>query len=773
MAESASRRPVWVTIVAAVATVVVITGIAAAPMALNCAGSDAGFSACMRAQLADMGLMARDPAPVSAPAETAEQEAAGSQTAASVSPDTGQADADSAQQAAETPTDGETAAAQEQDAPEAGIETPQSAASGESADAAASGETGATASTDADGQNGAAEPAEPAKPAEEERMQVADVSDDPAAADAAESAETVAPAPEDPAQPTLGLVRAEPDGSLVIAGAAEPGATVEIYANDVLLGTTTAGSSGDWAFVPDTPLDPGGVAITVRVPEHGQIAEESVVVVIQDDRTSEPLVVASTPGEASQVMQGLLASDQAAEAPEAASGERTEVADAGAAEETAPAEGTAPAEQQADAPAPSAPAQTADTDTAEAPETARTADVDAAINGAASASDGGDLVAGAPEIAVQEDERASSAEEPMTVAEAPERAETAGAEAGAGPDADVAETPEPAAPATDEAEDQQPLTPPSIDAIEVDGQRNFFAGGGPEGATVRLYVDGEYVADTTVQDGRWLIETTRNYLDERSQRVRVDLLRPGTADVAARAEVNFEIELPEPATETAQEPMAVAEADTAGEAADGAVDGPEQASADGADAPSAQTPESDGEPATSDGDPAQDAEPAAPASDTLAQAPAPEEAGDDTPVEAEMTADAGDTAMAGADEVAGAGAETSSETETARAPDTAEGSNDTAASAPGQVASSGQDIPTMTAVQVGDPGDERFASGQAIIRRGDNLWTIARRVYGQGIRYTTIYQANRDQIRDPDLIYPGQVFDLPGSEEAAADTSGG
>ncbi|NRG19043.1 LysM peptidoglycan-binding domain-containing protein [Rhizobiales bacterium] len=48
-----------------------------------------------------------------------------------------------------------------------------------------------------------------------------------------------------------------------------------------------------------------------------------------------------------------------------------------------------------------------------------------------------------------------------------------------------------------------------------------------------------------------------------------------------------------------------------------------------------------------------------------------------------------------------------------------------------------------------------------IIRRGDNLWTISRRLYGEGIRYTTIYQANQRQIRNPDLIYPGQVFVLP------------
>ncbi len=48
-----------------------------------------------------------------------------------------------------------------------------------------------------------------------------------------------------------------------------------------------------------------------------------------------------------------------------------------------------------------------------------------------------------------------------------------------------------------------------------------------------------------------------------------------------------------------------------------------------------------------------------------------------------------------------------------------------------------------------------------IIRRGDNLWTISRRTYGRGIRYTTIYTANKDQIRNPHRIYPGQVFMLP------------
>jgi len=52
-------------------------------------------------------------------------------------------------------------------------------------------------------------------------------------------------------------------------------------------------------------------------------------------------------------------------------------------------------------------------------------------------------------------------------------------------------------------------------------------------------------------------------------------------------------------------------------------------------------------------------------------------------------------------------------------------------------------------------------NGAVIIRRGDSLWRISRRVYGHGVRYSNIYLANQDQIRDPDRIWPGQVFRVP------------
>jgi LysM repeat protein len=48
-----------------------------------------------------------------------------------------------------------------------------------------------------------------------------------------------------------------------------------------------------------------------------------------------------------------------------------------------------------------------------------------------------------------------------------------------------------------------------------------------------------------------------------------------------------------------------------------------------------------------------------------------------------------------------------------------------------------------------------------VVQPGNSLWRIARRVYGEGVRFTVIYDANKGQIGDPDLIYPGQVFTVP------------
>jgi LysM repeat protein len=48
-----------------------------------------------------------------------------------------------------------------------------------------------------------------------------------------------------------------------------------------------------------------------------------------------------------------------------------------------------------------------------------------------------------------------------------------------------------------------------------------------------------------------------------------------------------------------------------------------------------------------------------------------------------------------------------------------------------------------------------------IVRKGDTLWAIARSFYGNGALYPRIFDANRDKIKNPNLIYPAQVFVIP------------
>ncbi len=47
------------------------------------------------------------------------------------------------------------------------------------------------------------------------------------------------------------------------------------------------------------------------------------------------------------------------------------------------------------------------------------------------------------------------------------------------------------------------------------------------------------------------------------------------------------------------------------------------------------------------------------------------------------------------------------------------------------------------------------------VQPGLTLWAIAESEFGNGVRYVQVFEANKDKIRDPDLIYPGQVFTVP------------
>ena len=77
--------------------------------------------------------------------------------------------------------------------------------------------------------------------------------------------------------------------------------------------------------------------------------------------------------------------------------------------------------------------------------------------------------------------------------------------------------------------------------------------------------------------------------------------------------------------------------------------------------------------------------------------------------------------------------------------------------------------PPATAIALAPAAAEVKQAGVAVVReiravtvaRGDNLWKISRKVLGSGARYTQIYEANASQIRDPNRIFPGQIFVAP------------
>ena len=58
-----------------------------------------------------------------------------------------------------------------------------------------------------------------------------------------------------------------------------------------------------------------------------------------------------------------------------------------------------------------------------------------------------------------------------------------------------------------------------------------------------------------------------------------------------------------------------------------------------------------------------------------------------------------------------------------------------------------------------DPKDQRTYT----VVKGDSLSKIAKELLGDARKWRAIYEANKDQIKNPDLIYPGQVLKLPPS----------
>lgn len=70
--------------------------------------------------------------------------------------------------------------------------------------------------------------------------------------------------------------------------------------------------------------------------------------------------------------------------------------------------------------------------------------------------------------------------------------------------------------------------------------------------------------------------------------------------------------------------------------------------------------------------------------------------------------------------------------------------------------------PSLIAAQLADQTEAPdFKVAVATVQPGTTLWAIASERFGDGILYVKVFEANRDRIRNPDLIYPGQVFRIP------------
>jgi nucleoid-associated protein YgaU len=55
-------------------------------------------------------------------------------------------------------------------------------------------------------------------------------------------------------------------------------------------------------------------------------------------------------------------------------------------------------------------------------------------------------------------------------------------------------------------------------------------------------------------------------------------------------------------------------------------------------------------------------------------------------------------------------------------------------------------------------------NGRIVIQPGNNLWKLSQVIYGKGTQYTVIYKANKASIRDPEMIFPGQIFAVPDAD---------
>ncbi|WP_349433704.1 LysM peptidoglycan-binding domain-containing protein [Pararhizobium sp. A13] len=509
--------------------------------------------------------------------------------------------------------------------------------------------------------------------------------------------------------PGFDVLRVEPDGSTVIAGRAQPNTKLEIVNGDTVIGTADVGATGDFAAIFDKPLAAGDYQLTLRsVGENGvtKSSEEVATVSIPKDKAGELLAMVSKPGEASRII-------------------------------------TKPA-VEANSADPAAQSTTATGEVAKA-----------------------EPVPGASATVT---DSAVSAQTPATG--------------------------DAAVPATGE----NPAV--AVSAVEIEGKKIFVAGNAKAGALVRIYADDKLVGEMKADEqGRFVVEGTID-LPVGNHTIRADVLGADGSKVEMRAAVPFDRPAGDQVAAVAQPNAQGAVAPFEGGSfdglrmeatkalgllkglyADGKVPTAEELAAARSATEIALKSLADFKVADNLDASVKEmaAKTAKAAADALAMLKSlPTDAASVSASLGKIEAAVGSALMPRTDGTGGNAVATDTPAtpvqndvakpavETAEKP-AAESATPSAESGAAATAGGDNAAPAekpATGQAAAEPQTVQQAPLQqsktsVIIRRGDTLWQISRRVYGAGVRYTTIYLANEDQISNPDRILPGQVFGVP------------
>lgn len=541
--------------------------------------------------------------------------------------------------------------------------------------------------------------------------------------------------------PTFDVLRVEKDGSTVIAGAAAPKAKVEIMDGDKPIGSAVSGGSGDFAVALDNPLPPGDHSLVLRATgPDGKVvnSQEVATVSVPPTKDGKLLAMVTKPGEASRILTK----------PEAS----TEMADAGqkaAAKTSKPSAEAAPAEGLTQ--------QEAKNDVKQAP--------------AAAASGNGNL----PPL--PDGSKALTTTPPIVGPASTAPQQTA---ANAAPNA--------AAPAAGEAAQKAPEAAAiRIDAVEIEGDKIFVAGTTRPLTTIQVYADDKLIETTKSSDSGHFEAENAMPLSVGTHIIRADMMDPSGSKVVVRASVPFNRPAGDQVSVVADTKPAAADAATPAAAV--GIGQLEQAREEAAKAlvllkglfANGKVPAKDQLAAALSANqialkalatfkPAADAGPEVTAlAQKVAQSAASalkllQDAGDDPQkvgaaiprIEA-----AAKDAMPNVAKPAPAPPAPEA-APMAAAPTTAPASPDQTKEAQAPAEKPAQDASAEAAAPTSiEQAPLKESKDSVIIRKGDTLWQISRRVYGRGVRYTTIYLANQDQIDNPNMITPGQVFGVP------------